>query len=101
VQVELKSFARKKATSLQYLRDELSERFGDKFDIADLDSRLRKFLDEEIKPKKQIKRKRSPSPGRKSIAKKKKRKSSAGKKKGTKKKKQTKKQTAKKKIKRK
>ncbi|GFR05116.1 hypothetical protein TNCT_208301 [Trichonephila clavata] len=91
---KIKNFGKKKAASLQNLRDELEKSFGDRCDIAVLDDRIKKFLDKEFGTRKPRKRQRSPrAKKRSSGSKRKKRKTSARRRKKTKRRASKKKKT--------
>ncbi|GFS77994.1 hypothetical protein TNCV_2028531 [Trichonephila clavipes] len=82
---KIKNFGKKKAASLQNLRDELEKYFGDQYDIATLDDRVKKFLDKEFGIGSQRKRQKSPRAKKsRSGSKRKKRKTSTRRKKKTK-----------------
>ncbi|GIY59962.1 hypothetical protein CDAR_601881 [Caerostris darwini] len=70
---KIKNFGKTKSTSLNSLRNEIIELFGDKYNVPALDDRIKKFLNRELAIKTPTKRKRSPSAAKsKSVSKRKK-----------------------------
>ncbi|GFS71511.1 hypothetical protein NPIL_20701, partial [Nephila pilipes] len=52
VESKVRNFGKRKAESLENLREELIKHFGDKYDIAALDDRIKKFLAKEFQTEK-------------------------------------------------